>query len=87
MNKSKDTEKNSSEARFIFGRNFRHARKEAKLSQRDVTRITGVMQGFISRVERGKVSISIDKMEALANVVKIPIWKLLVPSTINPNNK
>jgi len=81
MNKSRDTEKIPPEARFIFGRNFRHARRAAELTQRDVTRITGVMRGYISKVECGKVSISVDKMEILANAVKVPLWKLLTPIT------
>lgn len=81
MNKSRDTEEISPEARFIFGRNFRHARRAAELTQCDITRITGVMRGYISKVERGKVSISVDKMEVLANAVKVPLWKLLTPIT------
>ncbi|MBE7526082.1 helix-turn-helix transcriptional regulator [candidate division WWE3 bacterium] len=81
MNKSRDTEKISPEARFIFGRNFRHARRAAELTQCDITRITGVMRGYISKVECGKVSISVDKMEVLANAVKVPLWKLLTPIT------
>lgn len=65
--------------RLTFGRNFRRARKAAKLSQRDITDRAGFAQSFISEVETGRCAINIDNMAALAKVVKMPLWKLLVP--------
>ncbi len=69
-----------SEERVTFGVNFRKARRAKKLSQRDVTAHTGFAQSFISEVETGKSPIGIDNMAVLAELVDVPLWKLLQPS-------
>ena len=69
----------SSEERLIFGRNFREARKAVKLTQRDITDRAGYAQSFISEVETGRCAINIDNMAALAKIVSVPLWKLLLP--------
>lgn len=82
MNPPRDTEdvnKTVPTERLIFARNFRKARKAAKLSQRDITDRVGFAQSFISEVETGKSTVNIDNMATLANVVGVPLWKLLVP--------
>lgn len=65
--------------RLIFASNFREARKAACLSQQAVSGQTGYTQGFISDVERGKSSINLDGAAILANLVNVPLWKLLKP--------
>jgi len=76
---TEDTNKTVPAERLIFARNFRKARKAAKLSQRDITDRAGFAQSFISEVETGKSTVNIDNMATLANVVGVPLWKLLVP--------
>lgn len=65
--------------RLIFARNFRQARKEINLTQRDINHKTGFAQSWISEVETGQSAINIDNMAILANVVDMPLWQLLVP--------
>ncbi|MDE1475872.1 helix-turn-helix domain-containing protein [Xenorhabdus bovienii] len=65
--------------RLIFARNFREARKAAKLSQREVRSITGFAQSWISEVETGRSTINLDNMAILADCVGVPLWKLLRP--------
>lgn len=80
MNPQRDTEtKPTPEERLTFGQNFREARKAAKLTQRDITEKAGYAQSFISEVETGRCAINIDNMAALAKVVNVPLWKLLIP--------
>lgn len=67
------------EERLIFGRNLREARRAAGLTQRDITRMAGYAQSFISDVETGACAINIDNMGALARLVDVPLWKLLKP--------
>ena len=74
-----DTTKTVPPERLVFGRNFREARKAAQLSQRDVTERLGFAQSFISEVETGKSTVSVDNMAALAKLVGVPLWKLLQP--------
>ena len=56
--------------REIFARNFRLARVEAGLSQRDLAQQTGIAQAHISEVENAMHNIGIDTMVKLAQVVK-----------------
>lgn len=88
MPSRRDTNKNEEETdkpvaaeRLIFAKNFRKARKAAKLSQRDVRDKTGLAQSWVSEVETGKMSLTIDNMAKLAHVVGVPLWQLLVPSS------
>lgn len=70
-----------SEERLIFARNLRKAREAAKLTQRGVAAKTGCAQSWVSEVETGLISISIDSMARLAHCVGVPLWKLLHPAT------
>ncbi|MBV6787499.1 helix-turn-helix transcriptional regulator (plasmid) [Xanthomonas citri pv. citri] len=65
--------------RLIFARNFRQARKAAKLSQRDIRDRTGLTRSWISNIETGKSPPNLDNMAMLAKCVGVPLWKLLVP--------
>ncbi|MDD0927904.1 helix-turn-helix domain-containing protein [Xylella fastidiosa subsp. multiplex] len=67
------------EERLIFASNFSKARKAAKLSQRVISDKTGFAQPWISLVENGKSTISVDNMAALAKCVGVPLWQLLLP--------
>ncbi|EJD3148811.1 helix-turn-helix transcriptional regulator [Salmonella enterica] len=84
MTKRRDTEdqqqnKTVPAERLIFARNFRKARKAAKLTQRGVKDKTGFAQSWISEVESGKSTINLDNMAILAACVDVPLWQLLVP--------
>jgi DNA-binding XRE family transcriptional regulator len=65
--------------REIFARNFRMARVEAGLSQRDLAQQTGIAQAHISEVENAMHNIGIDTMVKLAQAVKKPVFELLRP--------
>src|SRR5687768_18577503 len=66
--------------RKIFARNFKKARKEAGLKQREIEKMTGLTQSFISEVENAVSAISLDNAKRLADAVKKPLWKLLSPT-------
>lgn len=65
--------------RLVFARNFKKARKEARLTQEAIREKTGLAQPFISEVENGRSTINLDNMAQLAAAVGKPLWKLLVP--------
>ncbi|HCF1084803.1 TPA: helix-turn-helix transcriptional regulator, partial [Pseudomonas aeruginosa] len=76
MPSRRDTDSNENEKpvpaeRLIFARNFRKARKAAKLSQRAVKDKTGFAQSWISEVETGKSPLNIDNMAELAKCVGV----------------
>jgi DNA-binding XRE family transcriptional regulator len=69
----------STTERAIFGRNFREARTSARLSQRDIHRMTGIAQSHVSQIENGDINICIDTMVKLSSLVGKPLWQLFKP--------
>lgn len=62
-----------------FGRNFREARRAAKLSQQEVERLTGIPQHYISTLERGRENPTLETMARLADAIGKPLADLLRP--------
>ncbi len=65
--------------RDYFAKNFRDARKDAGLSQRDIQKETGIPQSHISEIESAMHNICIETMVKLANLVRVPVHELLKP--------
>jgi ribosome-binding protein aMBF1 (putative translation factor) len=65
--------------REYFAKNFRAARKDAGLSQRDIQKETGIPQSHISEIESAMHNICIETMVKLANLVHVPVHELLKP--------
>jgi len=68
-----------SPGRLSFSKNFRIARKKAGLTQLQIRELTGFSQAWLSEVETGKSTISLDNMHVLAHAVGVPLWTLLLP--------
>lgn len=79
QSKSIPVDKPAPPERQVFARNFKKARKEARLTQEAIREKTGLAQPFISEVENGRSTINLDNMAQLAAAVGKPLWKLLVP--------
>jgi|GEM_PF-1265784 len=58
-----------------FGKTFAKARKSAKLVQDDFEQVSS--RSYISYIERGKVSISLEKLDELSEVVGVHPVSLL----------
>ena len=65
--------------RQYFAKNFRAARKDAGLSQRDIQKETGIPQSHISEIESAMHNICIETTVKLANLVHVPVHELLKP--------
>ena len=66
--------------RKIFANNLKKARLEAGLTQEDLVKRTNLTQAFISDVETGKSTVSLDNASLLADAVGQPLWQLQRPS-------
>lgn len=60
-----------------FGMALKNRRKEIGMTQLDLAKITGLNRSYISQLERGKESISIDRAEKLAIAVGYSLLELL----------
>ena len=67
----------SQEIRKILAENIEKLRLSKKITKEELSLILGVDNSYISKLEKGKINITIDKIEQLANYFEIEAWKLL----------
>lgn len=63
---------------FLFGKNVRKYRIEKGFSQEEFADKVGLHRTYISAVERGRRSISLDNIKKIANSLEIEIYKLFI---------
>lgn len=63
--------------RFIFAKNLRKIRRLKDMSQETLALDSGISRAYISDIERGKRSLSIDIMGKLADSLDVEILDLL----------
>ena len=66
-------------ARERVARNVTYWRKERGVSQQSLSADAGLSRTYLSRVENGVETVSIDHLEKLAIALKIDIVELLKP--------
>lgn len=66
-------------ARAVFARNLRRARRLQDLSQEVVALDAGLTRAYVSSVERGVRNIGVDNMGLLANALGVPLRDLVDP--------
>lgn len=59
-----------------FARNFRRARRQLQLSQREVAEQTGVAQSHVSEIEHGLIDPRVGTLVRLARLVGVPLAEL-----------
>lgn len=64
----------------ILARNLRHAFKKRGLSARSVAAAIGVSNKTVSNMLNGTGASQLDKLVAVAEYIKIPLWQLLCPA-------
>lgn len=67
-------------SREVFARNLRRARRLKDLTQEGLALEAGVPRGYLSRVERGTINISIDNADVLARAIGVPLRDLVDPA-------
>lgn len=61
-----------------FGQNVKKYRLEKELSQEKLAELTGLHRTYISSLERGKRSVSLNNIEKIANTLDIEIHQLFI---------
>lgn len=69
--------------REIVGSNIRAYRKEKGLTQEAVAFKAKLHENYISLVERGEATISIDNLEKIAKILRIPVFALLIQDSLS----
>lgn len=67
----------------IFVINLRRALKEQRLSRRELSELSGVSPSFLFDMLSGKSNPSLKTMEAVANVLGVPLESLLSRASVD----
>ena len=63
--------------RQILANNIKNLRTQKKLSREELSLTLGVDNSYVSKLEKGKINITLDKIEMLANYFGIEVYLLL----------
>ncbi len=63
--------------RQILANNIKNLRTQKKLSREELSLILGVDNSYVSKLEKGKINITLDKIEMLANYFETEVYLLL----------
>lgn len=67
----------SQDTRQILAKNIKNLRTQKKLSREELSLVLGVDNSYISKLEKGKINITLDKIELLANYFETEVYLLL----------
>ena len=67
------------DARAVFARNLRMARRLRDISQEALGLDSGLSRAYVSSVEGGQRNVSIDNMGLLARALQVPLRDLVDP--------
>lgn len=67
----------SQDIRQILAKNIKNLRTQKKLSREELSLVLGVDNSYISKLEKGKINITLDKIELLANYFETEVYLLL----------
>jgi transcriptional regulator with XRE-family HTH domain len=60
---------------MLIGLRIRTLREEARLSQGDIEKRSGIVRAYISRVEHGRTIPSVNTLERLARAMDVPLHR------------
>lgn len=70
-----------------FGNNVKEARKAMAFSQEQLSSLTGIERGQISKIESGLVNVTLGTIEKLSNALRITPQKLIPDISFTPDNR
>ena len=62
----------------LFGKNIKKYRLKSKISQEKLAELTGLHRTYISDIERGLRSISLNNIEKISIALNVEIYKLFI---------
>lgn len=60
-----------------IGSQIRNARKQKNISQEQLALLTGIDRSYLGRIERGEVSVTVEKLAQIAYVLNVGINNLI----------
>ncbi len=66
----------SQEIRNILAKNIQNLRRKRNLKREELSLMLGFDNSYISKLEKGKINITIDKLDLIANYFSVNIKEL-----------
>lgn len=60
-----------------IGSQIRNVRKQQNTSQEQLALLTGIDRSYLGRIERGEVSVTVEKLAQIAHVLNVDIRSLI----------
>ncbi|MDG3556345.1 helix-turn-helix transcriptional regulator [Acinetobacter bereziniae] len=60
-----------------IGSQIRKVRKQERVSQEQLALLTGIDRSYLGRIERGEVSVTVEKLAQIAHVLNVDIKNLI----------
>lgn len=67
----------TTKTRQVLGAQMKRYRRLLRLSQQDLSKLSGLNRSYLGSVERGERNIGIDNLEEVAKALGIEAWQLL----------
>lgn len=67
----------SQKIRILLGKNIENLRKNKKITREDLSLMLNFDNSYISKLEKGKINITIDRLEKIADFFEIEPYILL----------
>ena len=65
---------------MMIGKRLRSLREEKGMSQGDIEKCTGLLRCYISRIENGHTTPSLETLERFAGALEVPLHRIFYPS-------
>ena len=72
---------------IVLGTNVRSYRKKNSISQEQLAEAVGITSQYVSNIECAVSFPSVSKIQAIADVLNIPAYKLFLPEVFSANNE
>lgn len=72
----------NSSIRDIFKYNLKYYRLHKGLTQEKLSELTGISRDYLSEIERGKKTPSFKRMELIAQILCVDVYKLFIPKEL-----
>jgi len=67
---------------IILGKNLKRLRKERKLTLVDLEVATGINNGELSKLERGKKNVELVTLNKIAEALKVDLYEFFLPEDL-----
>lgn len=77
---------NTEQPENTLGSNLRRIRKENKLTQSQLAKLSGLSVSYLSSIERGERTASLKTLKKIGKALKVPVYVLTGDNPVDPDD-